>query len=196
LEVTLRSHQRAEQAVRVFLRVVTVIALMLFVPVLRANEQLGWLEAANRAKRALDRGDYETARLGAESSLATAGQQHGLESIQSATAMLLLGRIYGALAEHNKALQVERRSLAILEKLAGPEHSSTATALNSLALTYRALAQHEQALPLQLRSLAILEKSAGPEHQTTAAALNNIASTYRALAQHERALPIHAHAPR
>ncbi|MCG3772613.1 MAG: hypothetical protein JW384_03828 [Nitrosomonadaceae bacterium] len=79
-----------------------------------------------------------------------------------------LAQTYFALAQYDKALPLQVRSLAIREKVQGPEHPDTALALNNLAQTYSLLAQHDKALPLQVRTLAIREKVLGPEHPVTA----------------------------
>jgi tetratricopeptide (TPR) repeat protein len=76
-------------------------------------------------------------------------------------ALSYLASTYSALAQHDKALPLQLRALAINEKILGPEHPDTARTLNNVAYTYGALAQHDKGLPLKLRFLGDQRKGTG-----------------------------------
>jgi tetratricopeptide (TPR) repeat protein len=62
---------------------------------------------------------------------------------------------------------LQKRDLAISEKILGEEHPLTATSLNNLALLYWNQGRYGEAEPLLKRALAIREKVLGSEHPYT-----------------------------
>lgn len=112
------------------------------------------------------------------------------EDKTTASYLMSLGLSHFALAQYDKALPLQKRTLSIYSKALDPEHPDTAYALLALASTYSSLGRHEEALPLQQRALSICENVLGKEHFRTGVSLNNLSETYRALARHKDALPL------
>jgi CHAT domain-containing protein/Tfp pilus assembly protein PilF len=112
------------------------------------------------------------------------------EDKTTASYLMSLGLSHFALAQYDKALPLQKRTLSIYAKALDPEHPDTAYALLALASTYSSLGRHQEALPLQQRALSICENVLGKEHFRTGVSLNNLSETYRALARHKDALPL------
>ena len=88
--------------------------------------------------------------------------------------------------DHERALPLYERSLAIKEKAVGKDHPDTATSLNNLAKLYRDKGDYDRALLLYERSLAIREKALGKKHPHVAQSLNNLALLNKVKGDHER----------
>ncbi len=114
--------------------------------------------------------------------------------LQKANELEASAQKFAETSNHNAALPLRIRALAIYQELLGPEDPDAAESLHNLASTYWQLAQYDKALPLLIRVLAILEKALGPEHPATATILNNLAEVYWRLAQYDKALPLNIRA--
>ena len=80
------------------------------------------------------------------------------ETLAEAAQMHALAKKYIDLGQQDKALPLELRALAIIEKRLRPEHLDTVWSIARLASTYSSLAQYDNALILKIRALNILEK--------------------------------------
>jgi tetratricopeptide (TPR) repeat protein len=86
------------------------------------------------------------------------------------------GRRWMMLAEWGQAEPVQRRVIAIAERILGPDHSSVATCINNLAQLLQDTNRLAEAEPLMRRALAIAQRSHGPDHPDLAMYLNNLAA--------------------
>ena len=99
-----------------------------------------------------------------------------------------LGSAYGALGDHEKALEYKLKDLTICEQVLPPTHPDLAQSYNNVGATYLSLGDHEKALEYQLKALEIFEQVLPPTHPDLAASYNNVGSTYGALGDHEKEL--------
>ena len=81
-----------------------------------------------------------------------------------ATLLQRAADIYSARGELDKALERDRRLLAIREKNDGPDSVATSTARVNLARELAGLGRYQEAEPLLVRGVAGFEKELGPEH--------------------------------
>jgi len=117
-------------------------------------------------------------------------QQLGLEHPDTTASLNKLALLYQALGRYNEAEPLQRRTLAIREKVLGPDHLSTAISLNNLAKLYRVQGRYGEAETLFHRSLAIYGRVLGSDHPDTAARLYNLALLYFAMAKVPAAEPL------
>ncbi|MFF5291351.1 FxSxx-COOH system tetratricopeptide repeat protein [Paractinoplanes globisporus] len=89
-----------------------------------------------------------------------------------------------------RALDHQRRALAIIEATLGPDHAVTALGLDNLASTLADLGRADEAEPLQRRALAIGEAGLGPDHPQVATGLDNLAITLNDLGMAQDAEPL------
>lgn len=155
---------------------------------------LAWTELT--LSTALGRGQYELALRHARHARAMLERYGGLEEC-SATLADYVGFVYQLQGSLELALEWQRRSVTLYEKLFGPEHPAVAGALVSLGNTVRELGNAEEALQLQQRALAIISRSFPKGHVERATALNGKGRSLLALgrakeaeAAHEEALAI------
>jgi hypothetical protein len=89
---------------------------------------------------------------------------------EGVTARLLAekGDALRSLGRYDEAMESQRRSLAITEKVLGEEHPETAITLNAIGQTLHSQGKYDEALEYYRRSLAIKEKVLGEEHPETA----------------------------
>ena len=109
-------------------------------------------------------------------------------SLNLAAAYSNLGRTYGDLGDHEKALEYKLKDLAICEQVLPSTHPDLATSYNNVGLTYGHLGDHEKALEYKLKDLAICEQVLPPTHPDLATSYNNVGHTYGHLGDHEKAL--------
>lgn len=88
-----------------------------------------------------------------------------------------MGLTYGKLGDHQKALEYERKALAIRKKVLPPEHPNLASSYNNVGMTYGQLGRHRKELVYELKALEIQEKVLPPEHPDLAISCKNIAGT-------------------
>ena len=99
-----------------------------------------------------------------------------------------VGHTYGALGDHNKALEYKLKALAICEKVLPGDHPDLVLSYNNVGGTYGDLGDHNKALEYQLKALAIREKVLPGDHPDLAASYNNVGYTYGDLGDHNKAL--------
>lgn len=97
---------------------------------------------------------------------------------------------HSALDEHEKALPLRERVLAIRRASLEEDHPDIASALGNLAATYQSLGRAEEAAALEEEALRITRASRGEDHPDTAARMSNLASTYRSLDRAGEALAL------
>ena len=88
------------------------------------------------------------------------------------------------LGRYQEAIELDQRTLEIMERVLGPEHPYTLISRNNLAVCYRGLGRAPEAVELDERTLEIRERGLGPEHPYTLSSRNNLAIDYRALGRH------------
>jgi CHAT domain-containing protein/tetratricopeptide (TPR) repeat protein len=136
-------------------------------------------------------GKYAEAISLAERYVALAGQRHGKESLEFATAVKWLALLYKEQARYGEAEPLYKRALAIEEKTLGSNHRDVATTVNNLALLYTDQGRYSEAELLHKRSIAILERALGPDHPDVAIYLNNLATLYFKQGRHAEAEPLY-----
>jgi CHAT domain-containing protein len=94
---------------------------------------------------------------------------------QTAAAYNNVAGCLNAQGQHEKALHLYERALAISRRVLGEAHPETASASNNVAACLDAQGQHGKALPLFEKALAIRRKVLGEEHHDTATSYNNVA---------------------
>lgn len=117
----------------------------------------------------------------------TIWEQKGLEYLDIAYGLRVLGRIYAAQGLYDRAELLHQRALAILEKALDPESPKVAVTLSDLAQVHAAQGQYTQAESLHQRALKIQEKSLGLQHYKVAETLRNLAHIYTAQGKHVQA---------
>jgi len=115
----------------------------------------------------------------------------GAESLETALALNVLAIFLQRQGRYREAEDLDKRALAIREKIQGPEHPDVATILNNLALLYKDQDRYEEAEPLLKRALAIRKRVLGPGNPAEMAAiLNNLALLYKDQGRSEEAEPL------
>ncbi|MCL1913178.1 MAG: tetratricopeptide repeat protein [Eubacteriaceae bacterium] len=99
-----------------------------------------------------------------------------------------LGSYYNDYGEYTKALELNKKALAICEKVLGVEHPSTATTYNNIGGVYSDQGDYPKALEFYGKALAIREKVLGVEHPSTATTYNNIGGVYSYQGDYPKAL--------
>lgn len=110
------------------------------------------------------------------------------DSKSLAAAYSNVGRTYGNLRDHQKALEYHLKALAIFEKVLPLDHPTLAISYDNVGHTYCVQDDHEKALEYHLRALAIFEKVLPSDHPDLATSYNNLGITYSNLDNHQKAL--------
>ncbi|MCA9648648.1 MAG: tetratricopeptide repeat protein [Myxococcales bacterium] len=112
-----------------------------------------------------------------------------------------LGSVHQAQGAYDEALAVQRRALAMAERIYGADHPRVSGLWTNLANAEHGRGDDEAALAAHLRALEIREASMGPRHPAVADSLLNVGvaqhgqgKTYEAVASFERALAIQTEA--
>jgi eukaryotic-like serine/threonine-protein kinase len=92
---------------------------------------------------------------------------------------LTLGEVYRQLGDHAKAIEQQRRSLAMARELWNGDHVNKATAMAGLALALVEDGKFAEAESLQREALAMQKKLRGGEHPVVAKAMDNLAGMMR-----------------
>jgi tetratricopeptide (TPR) repeat protein len=100
----------------------------------------------------------------------------GTNNASYALALSLKGELLLSQGRLGEAESLNRRSLAIREKVSGPDDRAVADSLYGLASVYLRQARYEEAAALYKRALAIWEKTLGPTHSRVGMVLENLAS--------------------
>ena len=83
-----------------------------------------------------------------------------------------IGKVHRKKSEHDKALELYRKSLAIKIKKLGPEHPDVATNYREMAFVYKAKKDLIKAKEYWEKAHAIWLKKLGPNHPDTKAQLD------------------------
>ena len=102
--------------------------------------------------------------------------------------MNMLGRAWDELAQHDQALAIYQRALAIDTTVHGRNHPNVATRLNNIALVLEAKGDYAGALEKYEEALKIVQSFHGQSHPYVAATLNNIAGVLEAKGDYAGAL--------
>jgi tetratricopeptide (TPR) repeat protein len=99
-----------------------------------------------------------------------------------------LAQAYAGLSEYEKAAELSRRALAILERAFGADDPQLAVSLNNLAYSLEGLEQFDEARAIHERSIDIVSRSWGPDHPQIAISLLNLSSLEKQAGDFEAAL--------
>ena len=141
-----------------------------------------------------DEGNYAGAIPLAERALAIGDKAAQLPDAPAETKMVLisgpsnvLGELYRAMGNYERAEQLFQRSLTLIEQTKGKNDPGLGAPLNNLATLYYETGKYDKALPLFQRAYDLLVQTKGAEHPQTATALNNLALLYDAMNDFARA---------
>ena len=87
----------------------------------------------------------------------------------------VMGNVYGSLGLYPEAESLERRAVAIREKLLGPNHPDTLASMYSLAFLLRRDGREDEAEKLQRKVLATERRVLGPKDPRTADSIAQLA---------------------
>ncbi|MFQ5792920.1 MAG: tetratricopeptide repeat protein [Acidobacteriota bacterium] len=153
----------------------------------------GWEKYMAAGAKAYQQGRYAVAEKSLQAALKEA-ERFGPQDERLAVTLNDLAALYGAQGRHSRAEPLQKRALAVREKVFGPEHPQVAQSLHNLASLYQLQGRYAEAEPLHKRSLAIWEKTLGPAHPDVAQSLNNLASLYEAQGRYPEAEPLYKRA--
>lgn len=139
-------------------------------------------EAAQRAKDDLSRpgGAADQAAVAAAAAL----------SLPLASSLLSLGGVLCDRGSFDRAIALQKESLALLKRRFGIEHPATATAINNLAYTLKSSGDLATAQTLYESALAIRSANLPPSHPDIVVSMNNLAEVLRAQGKEEQALRV------
>jgi CHAT domain-containing protein/Tfp pilus assembly protein PilF len=150
-----------------------------------------WKELDTRADELYKKGKYEDALAAAQDELRLSEATFGPESLNLATALNRLGKVYESLNSMSEATAALQRALAIREKALGSDHPDVAESLCWLAHTSWEQGKYADAEQMYRRSLAIREKALGPDHPDVAESLDGLAEVYSVKGRFDEAEPLY-----
>jgi eukaryotic-like serine/threonine-protein kinase len=119
-------------------------------------------------------GDTKRARLWLKLSQATLARLRG-HDLMRAWLLNNEGLLDDVEGHVEESLTVQRRAVALKEKLLGPNHPDVATSLENVSIALVKLGRTEEALAISQRALRINENALGPDHPQVALSLVNLA---------------------
>ena len=99
-----------------------------------------------------------------------------------------MGRTYGILGDHQKALEYKLKSLGIRMQVLVADHPNLALSYNNVGYTYGDLGNYHKALEYMLKALEIRERVLPEDHLDLAQSYNNVGNIYSAQGEHQKAL--------
>ncbi len=129
----------------------------------RPKDQEGGISRDATVREALDRAEPEIAT-------SFAG-----EPLVEASIRNTLGVSYWYLGDDKKALEQQKRTLALRRQELGPDHPETVGVMNDLAIIYDRIGRTAEALKLMEEVVAVKRRTLGPLHQSTLKSVNNLA---------------------
>ncbi len=96
--------------------------------------------------------------------------------------------------EYAAAEPLQKRGLAIRERVLGSNDLTVADSLEGLGILYDRQGRYEEEVPLHLRVVSIREKVLGTNHADVATALNNLALAYEQQGRYDEAAPLYTQA--
>ena len=99
-----------------------------------------------------------------------------------------VGISYGALNDHEKALEYKLIALGIRERALGEDHPDLAASYNNIGYTYGKLGNNTAKLDYYLKALTIRERKLPGNHPDIAMSCSNIAWTLFAMRELEKAV--------
>ncbi len=139
----------------------------------------------------LDGGKPAEALRTLEAALAKAETVHGKEHVQTAMALILLGRAHEGLGQFARAEALYRRSLAIREARLGKDHAHVGACLRRLAEVHRKTRRYAAAEPLYRRAIVIVGVKLGTNDPIFGYCLNDLALCYVDQGQYAKAEPFY-----
>ncbi|MCH9649703.1 MAG: serine/threonine-protein kinase [Deltaproteobacteria bacterium] len=89
-----------------------------------------------------------------------------------------LGITYGYVGDHEQALAINLRALAIQEKALGPSHADVGVNLVNISKSYESLSRWAEAEEAANRAIQVQEEALGPSNPVVAVALLNLSGLY------------------
>ena len=96
--------------------------------------------------------------------------------------------------KHAPCVPLDKKALAIEEKISPSNSKQITESLHALGSDYRALHKLKEAIPLLERALAIHEKSSTTDHVTLSQALYSLGETHREQQDYDAAVPLYVRA--
>ena len=115
-------------------------------------------------------------------------EREGGDEDRLATLLLYEGQVAFGEDHIDEAIELHKRSLAILERRLPPDHPSLAENLDRLSLDIVTKGDVDTAVAYSRRSLSIREKALGPAHPAIATSLNNLGNALQAGEKFEEAV--------
>jgi hypothetical protein len=147
----------------------------------------GVKELEERARASAAVFDYKDAVTCYDTLIAKA-EKLSIDQLELSGYYLEVGSLNRDAGYYQKALQHNKKVVAIREKLLDSLDTNLAASYNNLASIYKHLGRYEEALTAQQQDLKISKAVLEPTHPTLATSYNNLASIYRILGRYEEAL--------
>lgn len=135
-------------------------------------------------------GKYAEAIPLAKQLLDTTEQEKGAIHEETAASLNILGGLYSAFGDDEKAEPILKRALETREKLGGAESPDFATSLGLLSRVYMNLNDYSKAAFLANRALQIRKKTLGDDHFLVSTSLNTLGEIYLMRQDYEKAEPL------
>ena len=146
------------------------------------DEQLGWI--------ALDQNRLDDAERYAHRAYDIRRTRAGEDSLPAAASLEHLAMVATARHDHDRALDLHRKALAIFERKDGPDHPDTLTELADYGAALFEAGKLDEALAVFRDGLARVERTLGPDGIDAAMYAHNIGLVDTALGKHDEAIAL------
>ncbi len=136
-------------------------------------------------------GDFESAVVLLEKSVATRTSMLGLEHPDTLSSMSSLAEGYRRQGKYDRVLPLYEQTLALHKATLGPEHPDTLASMSGLADGYYSVGEYDLAVALDEQTLALRRAKLGPDHPETLRSMNNLAVGYSSEGRYDLALPLY-----
>jgi len=118
------------------------------------------------------------------------------ETIEVATTLNNIGRVYYLRGDHNESFEVYRRVLCIRRRLLGNDHIDVAATVYNIGQSHHQRGELVEAMELYQEFLSIVRLQLGSEHRDVASILKCMAQIHDERQQHEDAVKLYIEAIR
>ncbi len=146
-----------------------------------------WIDLTNRFITLYEKGDYQNSLGFAQRAYHIADKNFGLNSVNTADALLKLGIINQTLGNLNRAEDHLLKALIILEMKLYPLHPDLAVIMTNLGNVYFELQRPETSEKYHLQALTIRKNAFGKNDPAVAQSTYNLAVLYENQYQYEQA---------
>jgi tetratricopeptide (TPR) repeat protein/tRNA A-37 threonylcarbamoyl transferase component Bud32 len=123
--------------------------------------------------------------------LALLSSDHPLEEARLASSLALLHQVLG---EHDEAVRLHGRALAIQQAELGESHPEVAATLNNLGVVHQIAGEYDEAMRLYTRSVEMQVTALGEDHPVVAGSLANLATIQHRRGEHDEAIVLYGRA--